>query len=144
MREVSRHGRVCWYFRKDDGRRIRLPDVGAPSFMRAYKAAFNASSGQKIGKILRDQQAKRTYVYFMLAKNRVKIGFSNDPKKRAAEMQTAVPERLEIVLKIKGGRELEREMHARFQDLRLGGEWFAYHGALADFIHGREEVDLVL
>ena len=112
--------------------------------MRAYKAAFNANSGQKIEKVLREREARRTYVYFMLAKNLVKIGFSNDPKKRAADMQTAIPERLEIVLKMKGGRELEREMHARFKELHIGGEWFAYHGELAAFMEGREHVELVL
>lgn len=42
QREVSRHGRVQWYFRrKRGGERIRLPDdYGTPEFWTAYNAAL--------------------------------------------------------------------------------------------------------
>jgi len=142
------YDRGRWYFRKGHGPRTPLPDrPGTVAFMAAYRAAFNGDIKDRTLKLKRRRPLKsdhQTYVYFMLVRNRVKIGFSKNPKRRAEDLQTALPDKISVVLKMKGGRELEREMHARFKDLRLGREWFAYHGALADFIHGREEVDLVL
>lgn len=144
IRELSRHGKVCWYFRKDEGSRTRLPDaVGTPAFMNAYRSAFNANSDVKIAKKTR-RIPKKTYVYFLHAGRRMKIGFSNNPSKRADSMQTAVPERLRVALKMKGGRDLEREMHARFKDLHIRGEWFYYRGELSAFVEGREYVEIVL
>lgn len=39
LRDVSRHGQVRWYFRRD-GKRIRLPAFGAEGFQDAYEAAL--------------------------------------------------------------------------------------------------------
>lgn len=39
-REVSRHGRAAFYFRKGKGARIRLPDFGAPTFAKTYHEAL--------------------------------------------------------------------------------------------------------
>lgn len=40
-REKSRHGSWCWYFRKDDGPRIRIKaDYGTAEFKAAYNAAL--------------------------------------------------------------------------------------------------------
>jgi integrase len=40
-REVSRHGRAAWYFRRDKGPRIRLPDqYGSEEFLAAYNKAL--------------------------------------------------------------------------------------------------------
>ena len=40
LREKTRHGRVVWYFRRDDGPRIRIRgEYGSPEFMAAYQAA---------------------------------------------------------------------------------------------------------
>lgn len=38
LRDVSRHGKPRWYFRRD-GKRIRLPDFGTAGFQDAYDAA---------------------------------------------------------------------------------------------------------
>ena len=39
-RERTRHGRVNWYFRRDHGTRIRLPDLLDPGFDAAYMDAL--------------------------------------------------------------------------------------------------------
>lgn len=39
-RERTRHGRVNWYFRRDHGKRIRLPDLLDPGFDAAYMDAL--------------------------------------------------------------------------------------------------------
>lgn len=44
-REKTRHGKLVWYFREGQGRRIRLPDdFGSPEFMEAYRAALSGES----------------------------------------------------------------------------------------------------
>lgn len=41
-REITRHGRVTWYYRKGKGKRIRLPDFGSGGFDEAYFTAVNS------------------------------------------------------------------------------------------------------
>lgn len=41
QRHVTRHGRVIWYFRRDNGAKVRLPDqYGTKEFWAAYNAAL--------------------------------------------------------------------------------------------------------
>lgn len=41
LREKTRHGKVVWYFRRDDGPRIRIRgEYGSKEFMAAYQAAL--------------------------------------------------------------------------------------------------------
>lgn len=48
--EHSRHGKVVFYFRKDKGKRMRLPDLNAPDFDEKYLAALAATEPQKRAK----------------------------------------------------------------------------------------------
>lgn len=40
LKETTRHDKTVWYFRLGKGKRIRLPDFGAPDFQAAYDAAL--------------------------------------------------------------------------------------------------------
>lgn len=41
VREKTRHGKVVWYFRREHGKRVRLPDeYGSEAFEAAYEAAL--------------------------------------------------------------------------------------------------------
>jgi hypothetical protein len=40
-REITRHGRPVYYFRKNKDVRIRLPDLGDPNFRNVYDAVLN-------------------------------------------------------------------------------------------------------
>jgi integrase len=40
LRQVTQHGRVCWYVRKGKGKRIRVPAPGTEAFDAAYQAAL--------------------------------------------------------------------------------------------------------
>jgi integrase len=42
-REITRHGRTVWYFRRRRGRRVRLPDYGSEGFDHAYQAALTGT-----------------------------------------------------------------------------------------------------
>lgn len=75
-------------------------------------------------------------VYFALnkASRAVKIGTSNNPAKRLAELQTASPEPLELLGTIFGDSEKEEELHQRFSAKRIRGEWFRADEAMLEDI----------
>lgn len=65
----------------------------------------------------------------------VKIGFTiHAIEHRIAQLQTACPEKLETHASFASNLAFERELHGRFADLRLQGEWFRREAALAAWI----------
>jgi len=65
-----------------------------------------------------------TYVYFISGAGLIKIGHSENPVKRLAEIQRYSPVALCLVAVIEGGQSLEKELHKDFADGRSHGEWF--------------------
>lgn len=65
-------------------------------------------------------------IYFILnaASSTIKIGYSHDPQKRLANLQTSHHDRLEIIGVIPGGLAEEARLHRQFAGVRLSGEWF--------------------
>lgn len=55
----------------------------------------------------------------------VKIGYSKNPEARLGALQTASPERLDLMGYIPGNPSTERQFHELFGHLRRKGEWFA-------------------
>lgn len=58
-------------------------------------------------------------VYYIRYDDRVKIGTSADPRQRLRALWHQ-----ELLAFERGGRELERQRHNQFAELREGGEWF--------------------
>lgn len=56
----------------------------------------------------------------------VKIGRTNNPQYRLAELQTSNPRRLRLLLVVPGGSQVERALHAHFASKRVRGEWFDF------------------
>jgi hypothetical protein len=55
----------------------------------------------------------------------VKIGYSKNPEERLSALQTATPERLDLMGYIPGNPDTEKQFHTLFGHLRHKGEWFA-------------------
>lgn len=70
--------------------------------------------------------------YFISDGTLVKIGRSVDPLRRLATFQTSSPEKLKIVLTLDGDRELD--LHQRFAEFRVRGEWFRPSVEMLSFI----------
>ena len=88
------------------------------------------------------RQPRKPDVYFVRSDSptgEIKIGQSTFPQDRVRNLQTAHPFLLEIVgLVPEGGEELERELHERFDHLRLRGEWFRPGADLWAYIESLE------
>lgn len=67
------------------------------------------------------------WIYFIACTEtkRLKIGFTNSSvEKRMRGLQTGAAGELRLIAKHPGTRDSERNLHARFGDQRLHGEWF--------------------
>lgn len=73
-------------------------------------------------------------VYFIIANNKVKIGYAEDPSKRIPSIQTSSPYELEVLLIIEGNYDKESELHKQFQEYRTSGEWFDLGEKILRFI----------
>lgn len=75
-------------------------------------------------------------IYFLSAKGTkfVKIGFTQDLKKRVAELQTSSPYELILLKEIKGSFATEQFLLRLFGASRVRGEWFVKTKALTTFI----------
>lgn len=73
----------------------------------------------------------------------VKIGYAVNITDRMEQLQTANPEKLEVILSLPGTFHKEKEIHEQFKHNRLRGEWFEYSDDLKRYI---DEVcdDLIL
>ena len=64
----------------------------------------------------------------------VKIGHSNNPKKRLRELQRPHSTTIRIIAEAPGDRAEEQVLHRQFRMFRLAGEWFSFEQEiLAEF-----------
>lgn len=76
--------------------------------------------------IMPTESGRRGYVYAVRddTASAVKIGFSSDPMRRLAQLQTASAGRLRLIGAAPAVIETEAELHGVFRDRRMSGEWF--------------------
>lgn len=79
--------------------------------------------------VLRDAKAQRDgrqgYVYLITDETAYKIGYSVNPQKRVAELQTGNPRVLKLVASMPGTEADEKALHAKYIKHNLLQEWFA-------------------
>jgi hypothetical protein len=67
------------------------------------------------------------FVYLISDGEDVKIGFSNNPTRRLAQIQQTYPKPLELIYQFAGTMADELALHEKFSHLRQDGEWFKMH-----------------
>lgn len=67
------------------------------------------------------------YLFRCNASGYLKVGFSLDVAKRAAQFEDALPLGVSVVSFVTGGRVLEKELHIEFSAHRARREWFHPH-----------------
>ena len=83
---------------------------------------------------LPDSAKKSSYVYFVLFGQYVKIGHAKCIRNRLTTIQISLPEKLVLLGVIPGGMNEERELHARFSNVWIRGEWFRFTEEIHDYI----------
>ena len=68
----------------------------------------------------------------------LKIGHTNDINNRFSQLQVSTPIKLKLIHLIKGGVNLEKELHQKFNDLRVNGEWFVYDPEILNYFSSQD------
>lgn len=79
--------------------------------------------------------SKDSYVYFLAAAGKVKIGRARSIKARMNALQSGSPHPVHLVRYELGGARQERAFHKRFAAYRDRLEWFRIEGELEDFLY---------
>ena len=89
-------------------------------------SAVRSTASAPASPIAVDDDARYALVYFIATPGgkAVKIGVAVSPLKRLGDLQTGSPERLTLLGVLPGGVRLEKELHVRFAQHRLLGEWY--------------------
>ncbi len=77
---------------------------------------------------------------FNIPAGAIKIGCSNDPKRRLSQLLPLTRLPLTCARSFHGAA-LERSLHKLFSDLRIGGEWFSPSEEIESLISGTDGVD---
>jgi hypothetical protein len=77
------------------------------------------------------------HVYVIGFADYVKIGWSQNVKRRIFDIQKHAPEKLVLYRLIPAKEIIERNLHRKFEHLRLHGEWFALARSLKDWVENR-------
>lgn len=93
----------------------------------------------EMSEYVKSNASGRVYFIFNPARNAVKIGYTRSVDRRFRNLQTASPDKLELLGYIKGNRSAEAEFHERFAIHKSNGEWFEYvdevKSAIADLLN---------
>ena len=78
-----------------------------------------------------DTNKTKTYVVQNSTSGLIKIGRSCRPEERIKSLETGAGQKLEVMAIIDGDH--ESELHSRFKELRVFGEWFRDDGSIKKF-----------
>jgi len=79
------------------------------------------------------------HIYFIRCLDAVKIGYSKNPKLRLQALQTANPNKLELLYSFPAFKKWEESIHEDLSNLRINGEWFKYTEEVDTYIKNIKE-----
>ncbi len=100
------------------------------------------------GSSVEPNSASYSFVYFIQqgADGPVKIGIAANPEKRLRQLQSGNPDRLYVraIVRTAEPDRLEKDLHGRFGQHRMGGEWFHPTADLMAYMdeHGESQEQL--
>lgn len=75
-------------------------------------------------------------IYFILSSeiNAVKIGFTTNVEQRLSVLQTGSPHELKLVKVISGSPRKEKQLHKKFAEYNIRGEWFHWNDVIKNYV----------
>lgn len=64
----------------------------------------------------------------------IKIGYTNNIRKRLQDLQSGNPRKLEVMAIIEGDCDFERVLHNHFREYKTTGEWFKPSKSILKYI----------
>lgn len=131
---TDRQGRRRHYFRRKGCDLVALPgEPGSHEFETVYAAAL---AGVPLHRARSRLTKGYVYAIRVIGFDLVKIGYSNAPKRRLVELESGsgMTGGLDMILSFPAKPAVERQLHARFADQRLFGEWFRLGGPIEQWL----------
>ena len=155
-RTVTRHKKIAWYVHVPGRKRVRIrAEFGSPEFAEEYAAAVDPNRPAPVGKPPKKSKTsfvvspvfddvppglmtsdRGSEVYFLRCGDRIKIGFSQNVRRRMTELRSGSADDPVLLFTVPGARPLEEYFHKRFEYEHVRREWFSYDGAVKAFIEG--------
>lgn len=116
---------------------------------KGYRKCFSEFIDRRVEEQRQKVARPNSVVYFIKAGRRIKIGYSQSPEKRLAQIRGGhgciIPMNLntanaKIIATEDGGPERERELHKQFKHLQNAGEWFWAAPDLNDYIKSISDI----
>lgn len=142
QKHMRKDGLRTYYYHRATGTRL-LGEPGSVEFDESYREAEAKAILPKVVQLKwRPKRPRKAgvvrYVYFVQCDTlrHIKIGASQHPWTRFINIQTSCPDSVTLlgVIREPPGRNLERELQARFARYCVRGEWHAENEELADLI----------
>ena len=78
---------------------------------------------------------KLVYVIYSSVNQAIKVGYASNINQRFSAIQLSTSEPLELLFVLKGGAEVEAELHNLLVNYRLRGEWFIFNEKVLSIIY---------
>lgn len=84
-------------------------------------------------------------IYFIenIETKHIKIGFTTNVKERLGQLQTSSPHELRVLSICEGDDKYEKELHGKFNEFRVRGEWFMPDKELMNHIKSLEPYQVI-
>jgi hypothetical protein len=93
------------------------------------------NQSQVMEKVSLKIHSEKRLSYFILNGSFVKIGSSTNPNNRFKNIQSANVDKLKLIYTTKIS---ESELHEKFEEFRVKGEWFTYSKEIQEFIENEK------
>ncbi len=99
---------------------------------------FRESDIERLETVMRAAARRPTFIYFVEVEGHIKIGRSDNWRKRLSNIQSSCPFPARLLLVLKGSDGREKELHRLFAAHHVRGEWYRDHQDVRSFLELHE------
>lgn len=99
------------------------------------------SQMERYGGTIIKPREESSFIYFIQSgkDGPIKIGTTNNVESRLGDIRVLNPQKIKLLKSIKGTQKYEKEIHRKFKNDRIKGEWFRLSSDLIEFINSLPE-----